>query len=197
MSTHIIDRIAAVKFPKERTKYACDYYIVAYEGGDNNVISNRTNQRARDWIAFSAGQHYEGISRACEYAAACEGGCLKMATGYIKPENLIKRFRAALDAALDYDHLDAPFVVVDTAITFTPEEKVAGANPGKTCYYYDRLAGKRPPPVLRQNVYLRGTVEAFEFNFKEPREAAIFIEHLPHKSPLWHHLKISGRRELF
>ena len=188
MSTHIIDQIAAVKFPKERTGYYDDYYILATEGGDNNCIDCDTNRRARNWSPRVAGEHYRCLAWACGVAADVCGGCVRFAHGPTTPESFIKRFRAVLDAAPDYYDPAAArsFRVHQTAITFTAEEKAEGS------FYFEQCVAKKGAPELRDKVYLRGDVEAFPFSFTEPREAALFIELLPYKAPLWHHLSIAA-----
>jgi hypothetical protein len=190
MSTHIIDQIAAVKFPKERTGYTIDYYILATLSGDNNMIDSATNRRARAWNGWRAGQHYECLREACELAGGFCGGGVRAAHGNTTPEGFIKKCRAALDTAPDYDSPSAAFRLCNPAITFTAEEKNNGSK-----YYFDRLVQLKGQPAPGQ-VYLRGKVEMFLFNLTEPREAARFIEHLPHKSPLWHHVILHGDGEI-
>lgn len=185
MSTHIIDRIAAVKFPKERTGYTEHYYLLALLSGDNNVIDCATNSRARKWNPQVAGTHGHCLSRACEIAADIPGGCIRMISGRSTPEGFIKRCRTTLDTAPDYDSPQASFRLNHTAITFTAEEKTTDK------YYYERLCTNRGQPV-QDTVYLRGPVDSFTFDPTNPREMAKFIEHLPYHHPLWHHLKISG-----
>jgi hypothetical protein len=186
MSTHIIDRIAAVKFPKERTGYSDDYYLLVLLGGDNNLIDTESGERARRWNPMAAGQHYHCLARACELAADACGGMVRMVRGRTTPESLIRKVRQALAAAPDYQDPAAVFRITQAAITFTAEEKE------KQKYYFDRLVTKRGQPEKRDQVYLRGDVDAFVFSLNEPREAACFIEHLPHQPVLWHHLKIIG-----
>ena len=70
MSTHIIDQIAAVKFPKERTGYTADYYMLATLSGDNNVINCASGRRARHWNLLVAGQHWRCLARTCEILQA-------------------------------------------------------------------------------------------------------------------------------
>ena len=48
MSTHIVDRIEAIRFPKEAIGHYEDVYLVLELGGDNNVRDQR-NRRARSW----------------------------------------------------------------------------------------------------------------------------------------------------
>lgn len=184
MSTHIIDGIAAVKFPKERTGYSIDYYLIATLGGDNNLIDCRTNKRARSWNPWRAGQHYTCLAWACEFAGDFCGGTIRM--GRATPEGFIKACRKCLDTAPDYDSRDAIFRIGETAITFDAEQRE------ERKYYFERLVQQRGPAESRKAVYLRGDVDAFPFDFTNPREAAVFIEHLPYKTPLWHHLRIHG-----
>ncbi len=185
MSTHIIDQIAAVKFPKERTGYYDDYYLLTMLSGDNNCFDQR-GRRARNWRPVAVGYHYRCLAKAVSVSADVCGGMLRMAHGHTTPESLIKKFRTALDTAPDYDAPERGFSISEHAITFTAEEKA------KDKYYFDRLVELKGPPEKRDNVYLRGDLEVFPFDFTQPRTAAQFIEHLPHDTVLWHHLRISG-----
>jgi hypothetical protein len=186
MSTHIIDQIAAVKFPKERTGYTEEYFMLAMLSGDNNLIDCASGRRSRHWNPQVAGAHWKCLARACELASDIPGGCVRMVSGRSTPEGFIKCCREALDTAPDYESPQAVFRLSDPAITFTVDEKANGSK-----YYYDRLCQDRELPVQR-DIYLRGKVEAFPFNFANAREAAKFIEYLPYKSPLWHHVKVTG-----
>lgn len=198
MSTHIIDQIAAVKFPQELTGYTIDYYLLATLSGDNNVIDCASGRRSRTWNPWVAEQHYRCLAKACNIAADFCGGCCRMVSGRSTPEAFIKRCRETLDAAPAYNDPRAVFRIGgpgrsysgSPAITFTAEEKA-----GDLKYYFERLEQKRGKPEPRE-IYLRGKVEAFPFDFTQPREAATFIEHLPYNSPLWYHLSLAGPGEV-
>jgi hypothetical protein len=193
MSTHIIDRVAAVKFPKERTGYYADYYLLATLSGDNNCINTATGRRARHWNPTAMGEEWKCLARACEIAASFCGGCARFVHGRSTPEAFITRCREALATGPDYDSPQAAFGFTQTAITFTAEEKANGSK-----YYYERLLEKRGQPEMR-DLYLRGHIAAFPFKLTEPRDMAVLIEHLPHdkdNSDLWHHVRISGPGEV-
>jgi hypothetical protein len=100
MSTHIIDRIEAVKFSKEYTGHYEDLFIVVELGGDNNLRRSSDNKRARDWSASCIGPAWSVIGQCCrEIASYCEGGMTKLKGRQTKPESLIRAYRKALDNA--------------------------------------------------------------------------------------------------
>jgi len=186
MSTHIIDQVAAVKFPKERTGHYDHLYLIATEGGSNNCFNSQTGKRARAWSPMQAGQHYKCLARACEWAADFCGGCARM--NRLSPEGFIRHCRQTLDTAPDYDSPNRAITLERIAITFNAEEKVAHK------FYYERLLEKRGQPEQRDQGYLRGDLEAFPFNYQDSRDMACFIEHLPYQSPLWHHVTVIPTR---
>ncbi|HEV7928114.1 MAG TPA: hypothetical protein VGR14_22370, partial [Verrucomicrobiae bacterium] len=165
MSTHIIDKIAAVKVPKERSGYIEDYYFLATLSGDNNVICSQTRRRARSWHGWTVGAHWRCLSRMCEISSGFCGGCIRMANGRATPESFIKKCRETLDTAPDYDSPHAAFRLENPAITFDPpdpakpgyfyQDNDGGAREGK--YYFDQLVEKKGQPQER-DAYLRGTV---------------------------------------
>ena len=69
MSTHIVDRIEAIRFPAKVTGHYCDRYLVCELGGDSNVRCARTNRRARTWSATAIGEEWEIIGQACRFVA--------------------------------------------------------------------------------------------------------------------------------
>ena len=192
MSTHIFDQVAAAKIPKARSGYVDDYYVLATLGGDNNCFDSITGLRARSWCAWRAGQQWHCLQKACEMAASFCGGCARFAHGPSTPEGFIRKCRQALDTAPDYDSPQCAFRLTNPAITFTEEEK----NNGQKWDYarlLERGNGRLPE---QRDVYLRGKVEAFPFDFSNPRMAAEFIELLPYNTPLWHHVIIRGAGEI-
>ena len=96
MSTRIVDRIEAIRFPKETTGHYADRFLVAELGGDNNVRCARTGKRARSWSATAIGQEWEVIGEACRFAASCSGGMTKLRGRATKPESYIRAYRKAL-----------------------------------------------------------------------------------------------------
>ena len=96
MSTHIVDRIEAIRFPKEITGNYADVFLVAELGGDNNVRCARTDRRARTWSATAIGEEWAVIGQACRFAAGCSGGMTKLHGRVTKPESYIRAYRKAL-----------------------------------------------------------------------------------------------------
>ena len=47
MSTHIVDRIEAIRFPAEATGHYADLFLVVELGGDNNLRRASDNSRAQ------------------------------------------------------------------------------------------------------------------------------------------------------
>ena len=95
MSTHIVDRIEAIRFPKEAINHYEDIYVVVELGGDNNLRRSSDNRRAplgRTCI----GSEWELIGKCCKFAAACSGGMTKLHGRVTKPENYIRAYRKAL-----------------------------------------------------------------------------------------------------
>ena len=96
MSTHIVDRIEAIRFPKEMIDHYEDIYLVVELGGDNNVRDMR-GRRARSWSATCIGSEWEVIGSCCRrFAAGCSGGMTKLHGRVTKPESYIRAYRKAL-----------------------------------------------------------------------------------------------------
>ena len=95
MSVHIVDRIEAIRFPKEAIDHYEDIYLVVELGGDNNVRNARTNRRARSWGATCIGPEWEVIGDCCRFAAGCSGGMTKLKGRVTKPESYIRAYRKA------------------------------------------------------------------------------------------------------
>lgn len=74
-----------------------DRFIVAIEGGDNNLYEGRTGRRARSWDACMVGTRVQVLRQAVYFAGACEGGSLKPHGRDCTPENYIRRIRRLLD----------------------------------------------------------------------------------------------------
>jgi hypothetical protein len=98
MSTHIVDRIEAIRFPK--LDYERDVFLVLELGGDNNVTDMR-GRRARSWGATCIGPEYQVIGDCCRFAAGCSGGMTKLHGRVTKPEAYIRAYRKAVANAAD------------------------------------------------------------------------------------------------
>ena len=100
MSTHIVDRIEAIRFPAAAIDHYEDVYLVLELGGDNNVRDQR-NRRARSWGATCIGPDWGVIGECCRFAAACSGGMTKLRGRRTTPEAYIRAYRKALANAAD------------------------------------------------------------------------------------------------
>lgn len=76
-----------------------DRFILAIEGGDNNVREARTGKRARSWEACMVGTQNQVLRQAVYFAGACEGGGLQPKGRCCKPESYIRRIRELLAAS--------------------------------------------------------------------------------------------------
>jgi hypothetical protein len=95
MSTRIVDRIEAIRFPKEAIDHYEDVYLVMELGGDNNVTDMR-GRRARSWSATCIGPEWSVIGDCCRFAAGCSGGMTKLKGRKTTPESYIRAYRKAL-----------------------------------------------------------------------------------------------------
>ena len=98
MSVHIVDRIEAIRFPKEVMNHYEDIYLVVELGGDNNVRDMR-GRRARSWGATCIGSEWQVIGDCCRFAAGCSGGMTKLRGRVTKPESYIRAYRKAIATA--------------------------------------------------------------------------------------------------
>jgi hypothetical protein len=74
-----------------------DRFVVAIEGGDNNVWTG--SKRARSWSACMLGTADQVLRQAVYFAGACEGGSLKPAGRDCTPEAYIRRIRRLIAGA--------------------------------------------------------------------------------------------------
>lgn len=78
-----------------------DRFIVAIQGGDNNVYEADSGRRARAWEACLVGTRTQVLRQTVYFAGACEGGGLKPHGRDCTPESYIRRIRRLLDDARD------------------------------------------------------------------------------------------------
>ncbi|WP_406625359.1 hypothetical protein [Acidovorax sp. SDU_ACID1] len=78
-----------------------DRFIVAVEGGDNNLYEANSGRRARSWEACMAGTRAQVMKQAVYFAGTCEGGDLKPHGRDCTPESYIRRIRRLLDDTKD------------------------------------------------------------------------------------------------
>ena len=184
MSTHITDRIEAVRLPKETTGHYCAVFVVAEFGGDTNVRDALTGRRHREWSATAIGPEWEIIRRACERASACPGGCLKLAKrGYTKPESYIRAYRKALKNAADgFGGADNRGLYLTLRTRFTADESRNGRQ-----YAFDQLAKSKTPTEEERygEKYL-----VFNFN-RTPDDLKLWINTLNHQRA-WDSVDVHG-----
>ena len=183
MSTHIVDRIEAIRFPKEITGNYADVFLVAELGGDNNVRCARTDRRARTWSATAIGEEWSVIGQACRFAAGCSGGMTKLHSRVTKPESYIRAYRKALANAATMEEtrrvkglwLKARIRIEDRNGWHYKELQEAGRTPRETTEY--------------------GTAYAiFDFDLSKPEELALWLKHC-HGSG-WNNAEVSGPGEV-
>lgn len=72
-----------------------DRFVVAIEGGDNNVWTG--SRRARSWSVCMLGSADQVLRQAVYFAGACEGGGLKPGGRDCSPEAYIRRIRRLIE----------------------------------------------------------------------------------------------------
>lgn len=74
-----------------------DRFVVAIEGGDNNLRDAVTGKRARSWEVCMLGSAEQVLKQAVYFAGACEGGSLKPGSRDCSPEAYIRRIRRLIE----------------------------------------------------------------------------------------------------
>jgi hypothetical protein len=217
MSTHIIDRLAAFRIPKEHSGHYEDIYLAAQLGGDNNVCDARTGRRARDWSLLAAGAHWQVMQKICEQSAGFCGGCARMSgRAETKPEAYIKSWR---------DHLvNAHTITANSSMVglehfrFEPHADFPEANQTRegiveipklnqihttACvmdgsepvelrhWQYQQLIAKGRQTIRRQRPYSSLHDLRFNFDFANPADVVDWVESIPWSHP-WRSLTIHG-----
>lgn len=96
MSYRIEYQWKAFAFTGASLGVAEDRFVVAIEGGDNNVRMASTGKRARSWEAIMAGTQDQVLRQTVYFAGACEGGGLQPQGRRCSPESYIRRIRRLL-----------------------------------------------------------------------------------------------------
>ena len=73
-------------------------FVVAVEGGDNNLYDCATNRRSRSWDVCMIGTARQVLMQTVRFAGACEGGGFKPGGRDCRPEAYIARIRRLLEA---------------------------------------------------------------------------------------------------
>ena len=97
MSYRLEYQWGAFHVPADALGLTADRFIVAIEGGDNNVRHAKTGKRARSWDACMIGTAEQVLKQAVYYAGACEGGSLQPYGRCCTPEAYIRRIRRLID----------------------------------------------------------------------------------------------------
>ena len=72
-------------------------FVVAIEGGDNNLRDAVTGKRSRSWDVCMLGSAAHVLKTAVYFAGACEGGSLKPGSRNCSPEAYIRRIRRLIE----------------------------------------------------------------------------------------------------
>ncbi len=184
MSTHIVDRIEAIRFPAEVTGRYRDEYLVCELGGDNNVRCARTNRRARTWSATAIGEEWEVIGRACQFAAACAGGGTKLHGRQTKPESYIRAYRKALATAATMEEARQKGIGLTARIRIFDEEEQK--------WRINELHKKGKTPRKAEE-YGKTYIE-FTFDLSQPADLALWLDN--HHGPAWHNAEVYGPGEV-
>ena len=185
MSTHIVDRIEAIRFPKEAINHYEDVYIVVELGGDNNV-RDRRNRRARSWGATCIGPDWDVIGDCCRFAAACSGGMTKLRGRRTTPESYIRTYRKALaNAAIGLEGAAERGLHLTGRIRFDRKNKAATYHLSEAV-----KAGKTPREELRFGE-ARAVVD---FDLADPTDLALWFK--CRHGVGWNNAEVSGPGEI-
>lgn len=97
MSYRLEYQWGAFHIPAASLGLAEDRFVIAIEGGDNNVSHARTGKRARSWDACMIGTKVQVLRQAVYLAGSCDGGSLQPHGRYCTPESYIRRIRRLLE----------------------------------------------------------------------------------------------------
>lgn len=76
-----------------------DRFVIAIEGGDNNLRDAMTGKRVRSWDVCMLGSIEQVLRQAVDFAGACAGGSLKPGSRDCTPEAYIRRIRRLVEGA--------------------------------------------------------------------------------------------------
>ena len=81
-----------------------DRFVIAVEGGDNNLYESSNGKRVRSWDVCMLGTATQVLKQAVEFGGSCEGGCLKPHGRDCTPEAYIRRIRRLIEAPREPGH---------------------------------------------------------------------------------------------
>lgn len=97
MSYRLEYQWGAFHVPADALGLAADRFIVAIEGGDNNVCHSKTGKRARSWEACMIGTKEQVLKQAVYFSGGCESGSIQPHGRNCTPEAYIRRIRRLVD----------------------------------------------------------------------------------------------------
>lgn len=99
MSYWIEYQMACFKLGAELLGTAEDRFVVACEGGSNNLTERGPHgreRRVREWYVAMLGTRHQVLRQAVKSAAACEGRSLRLGSRAVSPEDYIRTIRRQL-----------------------------------------------------------------------------------------------------
>ena len=185
MSTHMTDRIEAVRFRAADThhRFGDDVYLLCELGGDSNCFDH-SGRRARDWSATIAGCEWRVVQEACKWAADCAGGMLRLTgRGDTKPEAYIRAYRKAMaNAAEGFAGAGQRGLIITPRIRYAVEETTNGEK-----YEYTELCKCRTP----EDVTIYGhAFKVFSIDASKPEDLQLWAERL--RTPAWNSAEVYG-----
>lgn len=99
MSYRIEYQWASWKLSASTETGGVDRFVIAIEGGDNNLRDAVTGKRVRSWDVCMLGSREQVLRQAVDFAGACEGGSLKPGSRDCTPEAYIRRIRRLVEDA--------------------------------------------------------------------------------------------------
>ncbi|WP_448205360.1 hypothetical protein [Azospirillum sp. sgz302134] len=169
---HLAVRVAVGAFPALPRPFGTrheDVVLLLEEGGDNNVI-HQDGRVSRSWSVLAAGAAWEVMRDAVRFAAACEGGGMKLRGRDTKAEAYIAAVRRAVAGAVPHTEV----VQAGAAITgrFTLRDAVAATL---SAYYRDALALLRAHKPGTERDGPDGLERACVFNLLDPADLQLFL----------------------
>jgi hypothetical protein len=184
MSVHIVDRIEAVRFPKEAIDHYEDIYLVVELGGDNNVRDQR-GRRARSWGATCIGPEWQVIGDCCRFAAACSGGMTKLHGRVTTPESYIRAYRKALANATGLQEAATRGLSVTGRIRFDRSDKSAA---------YHLKEAEKAGKTIRDIDFWGEPRAVVEFNLADAADLALWFK--CQHGVGWNNVEVRGPSEI-